>query len=339
MDLTLPLPLHSLLLHFLMNSHDVSLSVLLLPDFSLIGYSITALSGFLQFQFSFRMDARTLWSILLLLSNSGILIVKGANILFYFGVATYSHRLIVWPLVEALAARGHKVSFLSPHANKDPPLPHVTDLVPTELTQLFASAFEGDSDLIRDRSGNQRAIGKVLATLQYETCKVLLQSPEWKDWIARSQFDLVVMDALFSECGLGLAYKFKARVIYFKTSSISPPEFDMMGLPVESSWIPNIRSRFPQNMNFLTRVENTMIPLVNHFHARWIVHPPLELLLRQELETPEMPSIGELQGNISLFLTNIHYSTDYARSLPPMFVPIAGIVTYATEKKPLTQVI
>jgi len=267
--------------------------------------------------------------------------VESSSILFYFGVSTYSHRVFIWPLVEELTARGHNVSFLSPYPNKDPhPNPNVTDLVPPQLTHLFSSVFDEDSDRIQDRfNGNRNAIWALLPSLGIKSCELLLQSPEWRDWIWKSQFDLVVVDALYSECGLGLAFKFKARVIYFKAKTVFPWEFDMVGLPLESSWIPDLQHDFPQEMNFLTRVQNTLIPIYNHWYHRWVYQPQLNDLLRTELDLPEMPPIHELQGGISLFLFNSHYTTDYPRSLPPMYVPIAGMVTQVTKLKQLPVVI
>jgi len=69
-------------------------------------------------------------NLLQLLLPLGILIniSSGANILFFFGMSTYSHRLAVWPLVEKLAEKGHNITFLQPFPNKTPH-PNVTEIV------------------------------------------------------------------------------------------------------------------------------------------------------------------------------------------------------------------
>ena len=79
-------------------------------------------------------------NLLQLLLPLGVLtpIISGANILFFFGMSTYSHRVPVWPLVEKLADKGHNITFLQPFANKSPH-PKVTEIVsPKE----FATALD-----------------------------------------------------------------------------------------------------------------------------------------------------------------------------------------------------
>jgi len=80
-----------------------------------------------------------------------IQITSGANILFFFGMSTYSHGVAAWPLVEKLANRGHNITFLHPYANKTPH-PKVTEIVsPKE----FAAKLEDLNFIeLRIRAGN-----------------------------------------------------------------------------------------------------------------------------------------------------------------------------------------
>ena len=51
----------------------------------------------------------------------------GVNILFFLGVSTYSHREVMWPLVEELVSKGHNITFLQTFENKSPH-PKVKDI-------------------------------------------------------------------------------------------------------------------------------------------------------------------------------------------------------------------
>lgn len=75
--------------------------------------------------------------------------VNGANIVFYFGVSSYSHRVPAWPLVGALADRGHNVTFISPFAAKNPN-PKVHDYVPTKVKE-WVDTWEDLEDVFQDR--------------------------------------------------------------------------------------------------------------------------------------------------------------------------------------------
>lgn len=69
---------------------------------------------------------------------SHCLVVHSANIVFYFALSTYSHRIPAWPLVEALADQGHNVTFVSPFPSKSPN-PKVNDYVPKKFKEWVDS--------------------------------------------------------------------------------------------------------------------------------------------------------------------------------------------------------
>lgn len=72
-----------------------------------------------------------------------------ANIVFYFGISSYSHRVPAWPLAEALAEKGHNITFVSPYPSKNPN-PKIKDFVPKNLKKWSDSL--GDSlDVFEDR--------------------------------------------------------------------------------------------------------------------------------------------------------------------------------------------
>lgn len=149
--------------------------------------------------------------------------VHGANILFYFAVSGYSHRISVWPIIEALANSGHSVTFLSGYPSKNPSShPNITDFVPQNLNKDLGVA---DLDFIGLRLKNGVSATDDLWNLYYKlsinTCQALMQKQEYMEWINKSSFDLIVINALFNECGFGLVHKFKAKhIMYSPTSAL-----------------------------------------------------------------------------------------------------------------------
>src|SRR5689334_20755883 len=72
-----------------------------------------------------------IWVFLTLLSTH---FVTSSNILFFWAVSGYSHRVAIWPLVEKLADKGHKITFLSQYEPKTPkPHPNISEMVPEDL--------------------------------------------------------------------------------------------------------------------------------------------------------------------------------------------------------------
>jgi len=56
-------------------------------------------------------------------------------------------------------------------------------------------------------------------------------------------------------------------------------------------------------------------------------------LLRKELDIPNMPALKELERNTSLVFLSTHYSIEYARSLPPFYIPIGGMHIVESHQK------
>jgi glucuronosyltransferase len=244
-----------------------------------------------------------------------------ANILIYF-VGSYSHRIAIWPLVEELANRGHKLTFLSPFPNKKPNA-KIEELTPKALSGIF----EGDQGSIEEKRGPSSAWDS-LGDLGLMSCEAVLQDIEFQTWMKKQngKLDLVIIDALFNECALGIAHKFGAKYIVFSTFTVASWMADLFGLVPESSWIPDIQYHYKEPMTFISRLWTTLIPLRWHYYIKtWSYYPQLEVMLRKELDLPNMPSLMELDANTSLVFLNCHHTTEYARALSPMFIPVGGI--------------
>ena len=259
--------------------------------------------------------------------------LESANILFFMGVSTYSHRLLVWPLVEKLVSGGHNITFYQPLKSKTQH-PKVHHYFPSSLEDLLAKVeprvmYENNFlslRLTRGRSGIQESLATEMPLVGIKYCEAFLSVPETQDLVQPGRFDLVIIDSLFNECGYGVAYKAGARVIVFGTFTISPWNHDVFGLPWENSWVPDIifsSSVYP--IPFLERVFTTLIHLyITHQRTHNYMNG-LEELLRPKLNIPEMPDLLDLERKTDLILINSHFSEDLPRSLPPFVVSVGGL--------------
>ncbi|CAG7731239.1 unnamed protein product [Allacma fusca] len=220
------------------------------------------------------------------------------NILFYFPLASYSHRIPVWPLVTHLADQGHQVTFLSAYPPKDPH-PNVTEIVPKEFGMLLGEHGETSVVGLR-RDGLVPESWGFLDVLGLQFCEVFISNPEYQQWINKSKFDLVVIDGLFNECGLGLVHKFKSKHITYATTAPCMWQIDAFGMIPEANWIPDMQYYFPVQMNIIERLKTAYNMLSWH-------------RLRQNDE-------------------------EFARSLPPHVIPVGGM-HIQNKTKPLPKVI
>jgi len=262
----------------------------------------------------------------------------GENILFYWGVSGYSHRLAVWPLLEALSARGHNVTFISPRKLKGPPKSEslITDIVPKNLAR--------DSALSGVNYAMQRwERGELFAQDMWEAyigsgkraCRSIMNDPEVLDWLKRSTFDLIVIDSLFNDCGYALVEYYNAPHINFSPTAVFPWMTDSYGFPDEN--LPEMQYFYPKQMNFIQRVLNLLRPL-DWLRKRYFdVYPELEALTQKALGLKERPNFDAIERNVSLVMVYTHTSIDMPRSLPPMFVDVGGMHCN-DDRKPLPKV-
>jgi len=265
---------------------------------------------------------------------------QGANILFYFALSTYSHRITVWPLVEAMVDRGHSVTFLQPAKNKSPN-PKVKEINPSISADDLTGNSTAELDMLQMRL-NTGANGAFVLTyklpfLGASMCEHLLNEPSIIKWISESHFDLVVVDGLYNDCGYGLAYKWKAKTIIFGTTSVFEWWPDSFGFPAETNWISSIHMGLSMPLSFTGRLLSTLASMYFRFTKIGIIHPKIEGMLREKLKIPDMPALASLESNISLILMNSHPSEELPRSLPPMVISVGGM--HITNKtKPMTKV-
>lgn len=264
-----------------------------------------------------------------------------ANILFFFGVSTYSHRITVWNLVETLADKGHNITFFQPYHPKRKH-PKVTEFFPKEVEEALLEEDSVFRESLLNIRRNYGRIGNIwtACALPLEgknICNKLLSRQVTLDWINNSKFDLVFIDGLFNDCGLGFAYKSKAKVIVFGTSSLFSWFHEPFGIPAETSWIPELHVSFQYPLNFIERVISTLVPLIQYYYRVWFYFPEIDYLFRTKLD-PNMPPVQELEKNISLMFLNTHFSEEFARSFPPFIVPIGGVHLVKQEKKEVPKV-
>ncbi|CAG7720115.1 unnamed protein product [Allacma fusca] len=257
---------------------------------------------------------------------------QSSRILIYVLQCTYSQLHVYHPFAVRLSEAGHDVTMVLPTEFKTPNS-KIKYVIPDKVRGPWKE-FQGAGLLISQlreedvlAGGTTNAGWDLLAPQGVKFCELFLNSEGITKWAETSKFDLVIVDDLLNDCGVGLAYKLKAPFMYFVTSTLFPSAYDTFGSVPETSWIPDIRKRWSGEMNFLQRVENTLLSLEMYFNTKRYsgYFGDLEKMLRSKLSMPDMPDLDELEKKANLVLVNSHFSMEVARSLPPLFVPVGGL--------------
>ncbi len=272
---------------------------------------------------------------------------EGANILFFHQIASYSHRVAVWPLLEELTNRGHNVTFHSIFPPKSLANPKIREFMPKGIEEIWKIEVTQDDGTVVQKDLNMIELALegswfqtdlfLLPVVALQACQKFLSYPETQEFVKNNHFDLVVVDMLFNDCAYGLAHKWGAKTILYYTShpsgawSPNPLGFLDMG---EASWIPDIYNPSAMPINFFNRVITTLIETFMHLQKEWYYYPGLTELFKEKLDVPNIPPVSDLVKNTSLAFYNSHFSEEHARSLPPMY--ISGKIEFSLVKATLT---
>ncbi|KAJ6643627.1 UDP-glucosyltransferase 2 [Pseudolycoriella hygida] len=275
----------------------------------------------------------SVWIYLIVVLCHMIPLTKSENIVFFFGVSTYSHRVPAWPLAEALAENGHNVTFVSPFPSKSPN-PKIYDYVPKILKE-WVESWEDLEDVFSDRkTKNPISMWLMLPTFGIMMCEEIYKDEDFIRWVKSTKVDVVFLDALANDCAYGMVHYWDAKLILYNTAFPFAHFADVYGLPDESSSMPGVELAFPIDMSFSQRLVNALFPIAYNFYRKWTFFPELEEITRDKLGITNLPKFHEIERNTSLVFINAHYGEEFSRSLPPNVVSIGGIA-YTGKRKPL----
>lgn len=162
-------------------------------------------------------------------------------------------------------------------------------------------------------------------------CEEMYKDDDYMKWVKSTKVDVIILDALANECAYGMAHYWDAKLILFNTAFPFAHSTESYGLPDETSWMPSMELFYPVEMSFSQRLTNAVFPIFFHYYRKLYVFPKLEEITRDKLGVTDLPKFEEFDRNTSLVFINAHYAEEFARSLPPHFIPIGGIAY--TEKR------
>ncbi|XP_028130310.1 UDP-glycosyltransferase UGT5-like isoform X4 [Diabrotica virgifera virgifera] len=136
--------------------------------------------------------------------------------------------------------------------------------------------------------------------------------------------DLIIIEDFNTHCYFSIAQKLGSPVIAITTGQPAPWTNIKYGIPNNPAVVPNIILPLTNKMNFLERVESTVITFLHCFMFKLMRYSKdkdvAEKYMGVKPEQLEMLSV-----NSSLFFTNTHFSLSFARNLPPNVIEVGGM--------------
>lgn len=261
--------------------------------------------------------------------------VYGANILAIFPFPTFSHTHAYIPILQELARKGHNVTMVSPFPLKEP-IPNYNDIVLDNTLNQDTTNMSGSINL------RQFSVAMKFTGI-WPICSMFLEPvfkmPKFQEFLKErnSKFDLLIIEAFFCQQPLlAFAHKYGASVVAIVTTYISPGIAAVSGNPYPMAYTPNMKLMLTDHMNFWERVENTFFSfielLVDEILGTWLMNNYMKEHFKNYPGFENLPSLTEMQNNISLFLVDNHFSLSYPRPYLPNAVDFGGL-SVKTEGK------
>ena len=247
-----------------------------------------------------------------------VVIINSKDILFLLPLATKSHKNVFEPLYKALADRGHNVTVVSPVHPKGN-YTNVREIVPVPYDDLipdFPNPFE------RRKSGRLTTTMAANVNLLLPACERIYSVPEFVDLI-NHKFDLVFLNGFANDCFAGVVYKIGSPFIMMV--SMAPPNYiaSLVGNHLPPSFVPFTMLPFTDEMNLIQRTANFVMNVAVG-GIMWWSYGSLDEIARKHLGS-DLPSISEIEKNVSMILTNSYFPLTYSRPLLPDIVEVGGM--------------
>uniref|UniRef100_A0A182MNV7 Uncharacterized protein n=1 Tax=Anopheles culicifacies TaxID=139723 RepID=A0A182MNV7_9DIPT len=259
------------------------------------------------------------------------LVVKGtldtssaAKILAVFPSISKTNYIFGQVLFEALAAKGHDLTVVSPfeiqYAYENIRQVRITGLFShIEDYGLHANVFTK-----RDKSsfyGNTNLIYGTAAmadyTLGHPKLQELLKNPN-------ETFDLLILDQVLCESLLGLAYHYGVPAIVYSASASNKYTNEMVGNPHNPAYNPIPSLGYSDRMDLVQRVWNTFVSICEQFNYRYLYLPSQEAVYQRYFSRRNLPPLLDLIHNVSLVMVNSHPVINFARPFVPNMIEIGG---------------
>lgn len=257
------------------------------------------------------------------------------NILFMGPFPAPSHWMWLEHFVNGLIERGHQITTITNHPSKRPSA-NLTEIVLNPQFDIPKRFPKSALFKMRYSSDFQNLamwwdIGVLTSdfALNDSNVKKLIQSDR--------KFDLIILEQFFHESFLMFAHKFKAPIVTIGTMGYADNMDHAMGLLTPISIIPHLLLSYTDNMSFKQRAYNTYLSLYDYVFRRWYYMPQMQDMAERHfskyIEGP-LPSVRDLEKNISLMLINSHRSVDIPRPSMPGLVNVGGIHILPPKKLP-----
>ncbi|KAL0852994.1 hypothetical protein ABMA27_012777 [Loxostege sticticalis] len=251
---------------------------------------------------------------------------ESANVLYIVPFTAKSHYLMLRPIGLELARRGHNVTVITSHKEAQPPSNYHQVLVDDKVWDAMQSKRPRGFSAV-DLSAEERH-DRFLWNGGLTLSEIVLNSTQVQDFLATDQmFDVVISEQIFHEALYILAHKYEAPLVLVTPYGNCMRHNIATRNPLQLSKVVSEFLVVQDPASFLGRLRNLYFTAYEYFWWKYWYLPKMDDLARRyvpHLKEP-VPSLYDIQKNVSLILINSHFSFDPPTAYLPNIVEIGGV--------------
>ncbi|XP_065364276.1 UDP-glycosyltransferase UGT5-like isoform X4 [Calliphora vicina] len=251
-----------------------------------------------------------------------ISLTQSARILGVFPSPFKSHLIIHSSIAETLAAAGHNVTIMGSFPNILPQ---------AKYKYIHLEGKQLDADFVQKTIEKTESLYKKFNNMigvAMSTANSSLNHKKMKDFLSTHKagdFDVLILGYFMNDFLLGLGAHFQCPIII---SFMVRPIFSintMVGNPEQPSYVPTLFANLKQPLDFGDRVRNYLANFVEHNFIESYMRKRMQELYGYNFPADRYPPLEEVYKNVSLVLTNHHFSQGPIRPNVPALIEIGGI--------------
>uniref|UniRef100_A0A8D8CYC2 UDP-glucuronosyltransferase n=2 Tax=Culex pipiens TaxID=7175 RepID=A0A8D8CYC2_CULPI len=257
----------------------------------------------------------------------------GARILLVSTFPGKSHWLTFEHILGELLDRGHEITAITNY-----PLKNSTRHGDRYREVLIDPPFDFEADLPMESYYKTTAFSNpffklnILLWLGLATTEYAFESPNVGSFMKEEGlgYELVIAEQFAQEAFLMFGHKYRASIVTINTLGYTDYIDRSFGMITPLSFVPHFFTEFTDEMNFFERLYNVVLTVYDWAHRKFVFIPKQNALAQKYFasevnEFGGLPSIEELELNVSVTLTNYHIISFRPRPKMIGMVDIAGV--------------
>lgn len=223
--------------------------------------------------------------------------------------------------MKELVERGHEVTVITNFPIQEK-IPNYKEILLDQSSNVWErNRFDFNQISVR-------SMQEILHTIGLNATEHALNNIEVQSLINSNdvKFDLMIVEQFNQEAFLMFGHKFNIPIVSIATLGYGVASSGFMGFMTPWSHVPHEFLPYDDRMTFLERLNNVKINLVEMMIRKYSYLPKQDELVKkyfQNLEGP-LPSVSQLEKNISLLLVNTHVALSTPRPTIMGVVSIGG---------------